>query len=101
MVFRFSNVTKIIKELYNLKDCLLKQSNNTTDIILSVSQCTTVTNCIHFIVLSGFIPCLITSIWSSFGNKQKNMIKVNKNISPNKVPPDILKIFKLKFLLLY
>ncbi|VVC25878.1 Armadillo-type fold,RNA polymerase II assembly factor Rtp1, C-terminal,Armadillo-like helical [Cinara cedri] len=87
---RFSNILKIIEELYHLKNVLSNlSSNDDTDIILSVSQCAAITKCIDFIVLSGFIPCLIPSIWNSFENKQNNLSQFKKGISPNKNYEDL------------
>lgn len=85
MIFRFSCVMKATELLFRLKDCLLNQSANSTENILSVTHCATVSKCIHFIVSFGFIPCLIPSVWKSFENKQKFVNQLVDNITPNKV----------------
>lgn len=83
MIFRFSCIKKATELLFRLKDCLLKQSANSTENILSVTHCTTVSKCIDFIVSFGFIPCLIPRVWKSFENKQKVVNQLTENISPN------------------
>lgn len=74
---------KTIELLFRLKSCLSMQSNDNT--ILSVSQCATVSKCINSVVSLGLIPCLIPSVWKSFNNKQKQIIKLTEDLSPDTV----------------
>lgn len=71
---------------------MLKQSDDTCDVILSVTQCNTVSKCIEFVISLGFIPCLIPSVWQSFENKQKSVIQLTENISPNTVMKTLFKL---------
>lgn len=68
---------KTIELLFRLKDI--------SDLVLSVSQCATVSKCIEFIVSFGFIPCLIPKVLMSVKNKQKNVIQFTEDISLNMV----------------
>ncbi|XP_060846775.1 uncharacterized protein LOC132926437 [Rhopalosiphum padi] len=79
---RFINVKKTIELLSCLKECLLKHSDDSTDIILSAVHCATVSKCLNSVVTYGFIPCLIPSIWKSFENNHKN-VQVIQKISPD------------------
>jgi len=83
-IFRFSYIKKLIELLSCLKECMLKHSDDSTDIILSTNHCATVSRCIHSVVTYGFIPCLIPSIWRSFENNQKYEQLTDK-ISPDTV----------------
>lgn len=84
MIFRFSYVMKTIELLLRLKDI--------TDITLSVTQCTTVSKCIDFVVTLGFIPCFIPSVWKSFENKHKSVTQLTEDISSHKVIKKVLLI---------
>jgi len=77
MSFRFVCVIKTTELLYRLK--------NTTDLILSILQCNTVLKCIDFVIALVFIPCLIPSVWNSFGKKQTISIQFMDDISPSTV----------------
>lgn len=71
---------------------MLKQSDDTCDAILSVTQCNAVSKCIDFLVSLGFIPCLIPSIWKSFDYKPKSVIQFTENISTKTVMKILFKI---------
>lgn len=77
LIFRFSYVLKTTELLFRLKDV--------TDLVLSVSQCATISKCIEFIVSFGFTPCLIPKVWISVVNKQRNVIQFTEDIPPNMV----------------
>ncbi|XP_015374232.1 PREDICTED: uncharacterized protein LOC107169075 [Diuraphis noxia] len=79
---RFLYVNKLIELLSSLKECMLKHSDDSTDIILSSIHCAIVSRSIHSVVTYGFIPCLIPSIWKSFENNQKYE-QLTEKIAPN------------------
>lgn len=98
--FRFSFVMKTIELLSRLKDCLLMYSNDHTGVILSVSQCATVSKCIDSVISFGLIPCLIPSVWKSFNHKQKPIIQFTEELSPDTVMNkfECYHLFKIKII---
>ncbi|XP_025191179.1 uncharacterized protein LOC112591556 [Melanaphis sacchari] len=79
-IFRFLKVKKTIEQLSCLKECLLKQSDDSTDIILSAVHCAAVSKCLNYVVTYGFIPCFIPKLWKSFERNEKH-VRISENVS--------------------
>ncbi|XP_050438421.1 transport and Golgi organization protein 6 homolog isoform X2 [Adelges cooleyi] len=80
---RFCYVSVNIDLLFRLKDCLRNSQTNDTEILLSVTQCTTVTKCIDYVVGLGLIPCFVPALWAPFRSTRETVIKFTEDIPSN------------------